>query len=297
VKEFEKVVASNFTAQSALSAIEPVPQEQESQEPIEKREERIGEERIGEEREPVLQQAAVQEQLEPEEMITAERVTGIPMAASTAALAAEEPSAKIEEKADASTHEPVTEAAAKEPGPSVAEAAVVSPEHFAATTPAVSSEPAVEGVVIGSTPEVAREVAKEVAKKESEISETTAAAWASWRRIRESGEPRAAKPVEARAAAAELDAGLVAAERAVEKLAAEALGVPDLAIPEFGNNEKEAVPQPEAARAVAAGAERSPEEVPAGSDSSEIASIVDSMLADLRPKMLEEISRKLGKKK
>jgi hypothetical protein len=34
----------------------------------------------------------------------------------------------------------------------------------------------------------------------------------------------------------------------------------------------------------------------AASDPS-IASIVDSMLADLRPKIVEEISRKLGKKK
>ena len=59
-----------------------------------------------------------------------------------------------------------------------------------------------------------------------------------------------------------------------------------------------ASPQDLAAKAVAAGAERSPEEVPAdaGSDPA-IASIVDSVLADLRPKIVEEISRKLGKKK
>ncbi len=50
--------------------------------------------------------------------------------------------------------------------------------------------------------------------------------------------------------------------------------------------------------AVAAGAEKTPEEAGHSSeDGVEIASIVDSMLADLRPKMLEEISRKLGKKK
>jgi two-component system, chemotaxis family, chemotaxis protein CheY len=53
-----------------------------------------------------------------------------------------------------------------------------------------------------------------------------------------------------------------------------------------------------AAKAVAAGAEGSSAEVlaDAASDPS-IASIVDSMLADLRPKIVEEISRKLGKKK
>ena len=53
-----------------------------------------------------------------------------------------------------------------------------------------------------------------------------------------------------------------------------------------------------AAKAVAAGAEGSSAEVPADPASDPaIASIVDSMLADLRPKIVEEISRKLGKKK
>ena len=52
------------------------------------------------------------------------------------------------------------------------------------------------------------------------------------------------------------------------------------------------------AKAVAAGAEGSSAEVPADAASDpSIASIVDSMLADLRPKIVEEISRKLGKKK
>jgi hypothetical protein len=51
--------------------------------------------------------------------------------------------------------------------------------------------------------------------------------------------------------------------------------------------------------AVAAGAEHNPEGASAGSesDSEGIANIVDSVLADLRPKIVEEISRKLGKKK
>ena len=57
--------------------------------------------------------------------------------------------------------------------------------------------------------------------------------------------------------------------------------------------------QDTAAMAVAAGAEKAPEEVSSASESepAEIASIVDSVLADLRPKIVEEISRKLGKKK
>jgi hypothetical protein len=51
--------------------------------------------------------------------------------------------------------------------------------------------------------------------------------------------------------------------------------------------------------AAAAGAESAPGEVSAVSEqeSGEIASIVDSVLADLRPKIVAEISRKLGKKK
>jgi hypothetical protein len=51
--------------------------------------------------------------------------------------------------------------------------------------------------------------------------------------------------------------------------------------------------------AVAAGAEKAPEEASpeSGSDPEAIASIVDSVLAEMRPKIYEEISRKMGKKK
>jgi len=50
---------------------------------------------------------------------------------------------------------------------------------------------------------------------------------------------------------------------------------------------------------VAAGAEQIPHETPAPSaeNSSDIASIVDSVLADLRPKLMAEISRKMSEKK
>jgi CheY-like chemotaxis protein len=108
----------------------------------------------------------------------------------------------------------------------------------------------------------AAERSGETAKKESDAAATTAAAWASWRRIRESGDPKAAS----------------------EKTS-ELEGV--------------STPQDVAARAVAAGAEKTPEEVSAesGSDPEAIASIVDSVLADLRPKIFEEISRKMAKKK
>ena len=49
--------------------------------------------------------------------------------------------------------------------------------------------------------------------------------------------------------------------------------------------------------AVAAGAENKPEEVAALDSDPEISSLVDSVLADMRPKIVEEIARKLGKKK
>ena len=52
------------------------------------------------------------------------------------------------------------------------------------------------------------------------------------------------------------------------------------------------------AMAAAVGAERRPEDVSAGSETDPaIASIVDSVLNDLRPRIVEEISRKLGKRK
>jgi hypothetical protein len=49
--------------------------------------------------------------------------------------------------------------------------------------------------------------------------------------------------------------------------------------------------------AVAVGAESTPQEVASLDSDPEIASIVDSVLADMRPKIVEEIARKLGKKK
>jgi hypothetical protein len=100
--------------------------------------------------------------------------------------------------------------------------------------------------------------------KESEIAQSTAAAWASWRRIRETGD---AKPGAAEA-------------------------------PRSNSEPKEEKdPRDVAAMAVAAGAESAPQESEATDpDAGELASIVDSVLADLRPKIMAEISRKMGKK-
>jgi len=102
--------------------------------------------------------------------------------------------------------------------------------------------------------------------KESDIAQSTAAAWASWRRIRETGD---AKPGTAEA-------------------------------PKSNSETKEEKdPRDVAAMAVAAGAESAPQESEAATDpdAGELASIVDSVLADLRPKIMAEISRKMGKKK
>ena len=99
----------------------------------------------------------------------------------------------------------------------------------------------------------------ETANKESDVN--TVAAWASWRRIRESGDLGAAS--------------------------------------EEPSQKEAGTSTPQAAMAVAAGAEKTPEEAFAESESdpAAIASIVDSVLADLRPKIFEEISRKMAKKK
>ncbi|MGC1373505.1 MAG: response regulator [Candidatus Sulfotelmatobacter sp.] len=92
--------------------------------------------------------------------------------------------------------------------------------------------------------------------------ESTAAAWANWRQIR--------------------DAGKAAQDPSRET------ETPSLATAEMN------------AAAVAAGAEQgmaraaNPEEV---AHSSDVASIVDSVLADLRPKLMQEISRKMSEKK
>jgi len=136
-----------------------------------------------------------------------------------------------------------------------AELIAASPAASDATEPVAAKEPAGRET---------KDIAKDPANKESEIAETTAAAWASWRRIRETGDGKGGSAK--------------AAPSKEEKEKSEAHDA--------------------SAMAVAAGAEKSPEEAAASSEESpELASIVDSVLAGMRPKIVEEISRKLGKKK
>jgi two-component system chemotaxis response regulator CheY len=169
----------------------------------------------------------------------------VPEVAAVAALV-EELSAPASEKLESASP-----AAEKEES---AEAISASPATAHATEPVAATEPAAESI---------KDVAKDAVNKESEITETTAAAWASWRRIRESGDGKGSAHSEKHAA----------------------------------SKDEKGSPQDSSARAVAAGAEKSPEDPAASSEESpEIASIVDSVLAGMRPKIVEEISRKLGKK-
>jgi CheY-like chemotaxis protein len=141
----------------------------------------------------------------------------------------------VAQETSGETLKDAAEAAAKE----------VSGEQVSASQSASSSP---DSATVGTA--VAKESGAE-GKRESEETANTAAAWASWRRIRESGDSKEASMQESK----------------------------------------------EEAMAVAAGAEKSPSEADAESDPEAIASIVDSVLADLRPKIFEEISRKMGKKK
>jgi CheY-like chemotaxis protein len=104
--------------------------------------------------------------------------------------------------------------------------------------------------------------------RENDLAATTAAAWASWRQIRESGDGK------------------------------KATGPSKASQQDDEDDDYPAPPPDRAAMAVAAGAEKAPEEAPEASadDPAAIASIVDKVLADLRPKIAEEISKKMKKK-
>jgi CheY-like chemotaxis protein len=129
-------------------------------------------------------------------------------------------------------------------------------------------QPAIAGAVENRAVETVPEP-----KLDSETVKNTAAAWATWRQVHDSSQGNE-----------------VAQTQAQEKQK---------------ENEKEvdqpqSAPSDTAARAVAAGAEQLLQEATAAAqdgDQSNVASIVDSVLADLRPKLMEEINRKMSKKK
>jgi CheY-like chemotaxis protein len=173
----------------------------------------------------------------------------------------------------------VPEVASIEP-PAESSPGFAEPNHELASDPVSSAEtgPASElPPVPGSEPAMAEmspssnsfapivrselsEEHKEEPKEESETVKSTAAAWASWRHIRDTSE---AKPVP------------VEPER-----------------PEFNASTASA------AMAVAAGAEQTAQEPAAPTENpTDVASIVDSVLADLRPRLMAEITRKMAEKK
>jgi CheY-like chemotaxis protein len=150
------------------------------------------------------------------------------------------------EVADSGALAPQESQPAPEPGPAIAESAASSAFAPIVRSSQDAAEPAAEP------------------KLDPETVKTTAAAWASWRQIRDTGKTEAAH-----AMPAEFD------------------------LPE-------SAPADTAARAVAAGAEQILQQASTASSPSDptaIASIVDSVLADLRPKLMEEISRKMAEKK
>ena len=137
-------------------------------------------------------------------------------------------------------------------------AQAAQPQPGAAAADAVSAPRAEEAVE-----KPAAEPALEP-KLDSETVKNTAAAWATWRQVHDNSQSNQA----AEAQLKEIDQ-------------------PESASPDT------------AARAVAAGAEQLLQEAAssADGDQSNVASIVDSVLADLRPKLMEEINRKMSKKK
>jgi CheY-like chemotaxis protein len=106
-------------------------------------------------------------------------------------------------------------------------------------------------------------------KLDTETLKSTAAAWATWRQIRDTSKgPEVAQADPKETQSTDFGASQSASE--------------------------------ESAAAVAAGAEHSLQASTAAEpsrNSSDVASIVDSVLADLRPKLMEEISRKMAQKK
>jgi CheY-like chemotaxis protein len=180
-----------------------------------------------------------------------------PVASSPVEAPASEPAPVVEQEAEPTPN------ATEEANKIEAEVQQPSPENFkpeeteSRITESAAPLPEVEAPVVQEAVEAAAQASSSDAphhasgKTEHEgdnLSASTAAAWANWRRTRESKAPGDS---------------------------------PD-----------------SAAMAVAAGAEKSPEEAFADATSDPaIASIVDSVLADLRPKIVEEISRKLGKMK
>ena len=169
--------------------------------------------------------------------------------------AASDPASAVAETATAPEELP----SAPQSEPAMAETAAPSDAFAPITHSQHVEEPKIEGQA------KEEQLKEEQPKEDSETLKNTAAAWASWRQIRDTGEakPGTAEPVR------------------------EEVNIP------------EPVPTESAAMAVAAGAEQNVQEptAPPSENPHDVASIVDSVLADLRPRLMAEITRKMSEKK
>ena len=174
----------------------------------------------------------------------------------------------IAEAVPQSEPEPATHAGITEPA--LAEAAAASSGGYVAFVQNAQPGPAAE--VKAETPETSTTESG----LDTEVVKSAAAAWATWRQIRDTSkseegaraESAEAPPGESRDLETASAANAMSAAAGAEQTAAEAASTP----------------------ANGSGSD-------ANSDSSDIAGIVDSVLADLRPKLMQEIARKMGKKK
>jgi len=242
VKELE-VVAAKYEAEHPATPPEPIADKSLTAEPLESPEAVIAEvpanveEKVEREAEPKAELSAENEP----EVRTAE--AALPPVADSAAPEAKEVALEISAgpaEASPESEKPAATPEVPEPAAATDVAAEESETESESTEPVPLSNASTAGRI------------DDMAKRESE----TAAAWASWRKIRETGGPRSSN-----------------------------------------DSSPEDVSQDKAAMAVAAGAENKPEEVAALDSDPEISSLVDSVLADMRPKIVEEIAKKLGKKK
>ncbi|MGA7376227.1 MAG: response regulator [Candidatus Sulfotelmatobacter sp.] len=139
-----------------------------------------------------------------------------------------------------------------------------SSNAFAPITHSEHSEPVAEDPT-SKDPTSKDQPSEDQPREDSETLKNTAAAWASWRQIRDTGDAKAetAAPV-----------------REEQNISGPA-------------------PAESAAMAVAAGAEQTLQEAatPSPENPNDVASIVDSVLADLRPRLMAEITRKMSEKK
>lgn len=246
-----------------LEAREREAKEREAQEvEAREREARDREAKEAEAREREAQEQAAREQAE----------AAAAQAAAEAASAAE--AARATEPSATETSVPgasASEISVSEPSASAVEAASRNAASAVEPSPTEAIAAVSEVPVPGKEKEKEKVAGGEMAEnRESDLAATTAAAWASWRQIRESGDKsKATGPAKANQQ-------------------------------DDDDEEYPELPPDRAAMAAAAGAEKSPsaEEAPEASvdDPEAIANIVDKVLADLRPKIAEEISRKLKKK-